>query len=644
MDPDVGITRGTIRFAGNYELDARAWELRRSGRAIKLERIPMEILLFLAERRGELVTRGEIVARIWGRDVHLDSDNSINAAVRKLRYALREDPEKPRIIQTVTGKGYRFIAAVADEDGRSPVPTLTSRPGPSLEPAVPVAAVEPPRKPAFRSRWLLLAIAAAVLATAAISFRAAPARTGAVRERVMLAVLPFENLTGDPAQDYFSDGLTEEMISRLGNLEPQRLAVIARTSVMQYKRTPKPLAAISRELRVDYVLEGSVRRDQNKVRISAQLIRVRDGTHVWGRQYDRELAHLLAVQEEIAQAVADQIELKLVGGRTEPSKKTLSTPVAYEAYDLYLKGRYFWNERTREGFEQAVEQFQRAAEKDPTCARAYAGLADCYALMSTYDYGAPRDLFPKARSAALRALDLDGRLAEAHTPLALISAYYDWNWRLAESEFRRAIQLDPNYATVHHWYGEFLAFQGRFDEALAENERARELDPLSLIIANDRGAILYFARQYDRAIEQFRAVLQRDPPFGNANMVLWAYAQKGLLAEAFSHVEKWRRSAEGPWTWAAEASVYTRLGRVADARRAVERLEQWGRDRPGDPMPMLPAAYIAVNEREKALDSLERLFEERSGRVATLKVDPVYDPLREDPRFQSLLRRAGLAE
>jgi TolB-like protein/DNA-binding winged helix-turn-helix (wHTH) protein/Flp pilus assembly protein TadD len=649
---------GTIRFGEDFELDARAYELRRSGRAIKLERLPMEVLLLLAEQKGQLVTREQIAERIWGKEVFLDTDNSINGAIRKLRQAMKDDPEKPRIIQTVTGKGYRFIAPVVERDAGD-----ISRPsereaadGPHLSfpvshPAGPEekreAKVEKVSAKLLSRRWpLLLVLALGLVAGLAIYVQWSRARLGPAGGRRMLAVLPFENLTGDPAQEYFNDGLTEEMISRLGNLEPERLAVIARTSVMHYKNSQAPLDQIGRELRVDYVLEGSVRRAENRVRISAQLIQMSDRTHLWARQYDRELSNLLGVQEEIAQAVANQIELTLDhGNRIDSGRPTLLSPEALEAYDLYLKGRYFWNKRTIEGFELAVEHFQQAAEKDPTYARAYAGLADSYALMSSYNFGAPNELIPKARSAALRALELDDRLAEAHTSLALIDENYDWDWGAAEKEFRRAIQLNPNYATAHHWYAELLSFQGRFEKALAESERARQLDPLSLIIATDHAAILYYARQYDRAIEQFRAVLERDPAFLKANMVVWPYALKGMFAEALAQIDHWRSIKDEPWNWAAQAYVYGRMGRQAEARRALEKLEEFARQRPSDPMPMLAAAYVGLNEKGKAVAWLEnRVLRERSNYIVTLKVDPLYDPLHEDPRFQELLRRAALAK
>ena len=637
---------GTIRFGGDFELDPRAYELRRSGRAIKLERIPMDVLFLLAEQKGQLVTRDRIAERIWGKGVFLDTDNSINGAIRKLRQALHDDPEKPRVIQTVTGKGYRFIAKVVEREAgdasHSPffVTDSDARDDKREVKKEDVGAKSPPR------RWPLLLSVALVLIAGGLTIylQWSRARLGPAAGKLRLAVLPFQNLTGDPVQEYFSDGLTEEMISRLGNLEPKRLAVIARTSVMHYKDNQASLDQIGRELQADYVLEGSVRREGIRVRIGAQLIQMSDRTHLWARQYDRELSSLIAVQEEIAQAVANEIDHTLASGNRIDGLPPQLSPEAFEAYDLYLKGRYFWNRRTAVGFEQAVAHFQRAAEKDPTFARAYAGLADSYALTSSYNFGPPKELIPKARSAALRALELDDRLAEAHTSLALIDEDYDWDWGAAEKEFRRAIQLNPNYATAHQWYAELLSFEGRFDQALAESERARQLDPLSLIIACDQGTILYYARQYDRAIKRFRAVLEKDPNFAKANMVVWPYALKGKSAEAMAQIEKWRRNYDGPWNWAAYVYVYGRLGRHAEAARALERLEQSARRRPSEPMPMLAVAYLGVNEKEKALACLEHALLERSSHIMTLKVDPLYDSIREDPRFQVLLRRAGLAK
>ncbi len=629
-------SQDTLRFGEDFELDFRAYQLRRSGRVLKLERIPMELLLFLVEQRGQLITREQIVARIWGPGVFLDTDNSINGAIRKIRQVLNDDPEQPRFIQTIPGRGYRFIAPVSDTEGEKQ----------SAPPEPQSPASEQPIRRLAQRRWLIpLGIAIGLIAALGgwLQWFRSPARPQPPGGRLMLAVLPFENLTGDPGQDYFSDGLTEEMITRLGNLDPQRLGVIARASVMRYKGSREPLDRLGRELGVQYVLEGSVRRDADRVRIAAQLIQMRDQTHVWARQYDRELSNLLTVQAEIAQAVADEIQLALAEPkRIDAVRQPSLAPAAYEAYDLYLKGRYFWNKRTAQGFQQAIEYFQQAVAKDPNNARAYAGLADSYALMGSYFFAPQKETIPKARAAALKALEIDGRLAEAHTSLAVIAQNYDWDWQSAEKEYRRAIELNPNYATAHHWYAECLALQGRFDEAFAEIERARQLDPLSLIIAADHGAILYFSRQYDRAIEQFRAVLDMEPNFPRAHMLAYAYVQKGMFADALADIEKWRRIEEMPWTQSLLAYVYGRSGQRERARRALEKLEQLNRRREMDAAPMF-VARIGMGRKDEAFAWLQKAYLAHSPALTALKVDPLYDPLRSDPRFEELLRRLALA-
>ena len=634
-----------LAIGDEFELDLRGQTLTRAGRRVRLERIPMELLLLLVERRGELVTRQDIVDRIWGPGVFLDTDNSINGAIRKLRRAMKDDADQPRFIETVTGKGYRFIGPVVDRS--APLePHGTAEPPLAAEPprtAEPLAAKAPPPKDLRRQRWATL-FAATLVVAAALGVSALwprPGRQSPPNGRVMLAVLPFDNLTGDSGQDYFSDGLTEEMISRLGNLAPEKLGVIARTSVIGYKRGQQTLDRLGRDLGVHYVLEGSVRRDAERVRITAQLIQVHDQAHVWARQYDRELSGVLAVQSEIAQAVASEIQVTLAGGR--PADGEALSRVGYEAYDLYLQGRYFWNKRTAEDLRRAIELFEQALAKDPVYARAYAGLGDAYALMSSYYWVPAGEAIPKARSAALRALELNEGLAEAHTSLGLILLMYDRNWDAAEKEYRRAIQLNPNYATAHHWYAELLGFQGRFDEAFAESERARQLDPLSLTIATDHGVLLYFSRQYDQAIEQFRSVLYAEPAFGRANLIIHAFAAKRMYAEAAAELDRSRRFEEGPWTWALEAYIHGRAGRPTDARRAVEKLEQECRRQNQNPAAMLSMAYAGMGETDKAVAWLQRAHDEHLPIVTHLKVDPVYDSLRHDPKFQQLLQQAGLA-
>ncbi len=309
---------------------------------------------------------------------------------------------------------------------------------------------------------------------------------------------------------------------------------------------------------------------------------------------------------------------------------------------MYLKGQFLWNKRTPEGFRQAVDYFQQAVTKDPNYAQAYAGLANSYALMGGYSGEPQGEFISKARSAAQRALELDENLAEAHTALALIAQNYDWDWKTAEKEYRRAIELNPNYATAHHWYAEHLALLGHFDEALRESERARELDPLSLIIATDNGAILYFSRQYDRAIEKLRAVLEVDPNFLHAHILAYVYVQKGMFADAQADLEKLRRVDATPWSLAQSAYVFGRFGQQAEARRALDKLEQLNRRRQIDAALIL-IAYVGMGNKDEAFAWLEKAYSQHSNVLTTLKVDPAFDPLRSDPRFKDLLRRVGLA-
>ncbi len=638
-------SRGSLRFGEDFEFDSLAYKLRRSGRSLKLERLPMEILAFLVEQRGNLVTREQIVERIWGKSVFLDTDNSINSAIRKIRQVLKDDAEQPQFIQTITGRGYRFIAPVIDSE--EDLAALAPQPHPA-EPRlgeVPdgeLAPVDAVVVKAGRPQWpLMVGIAVCLIAATGAWFgwsrsRAKPQVAGG---RVMLAVLPFENLTGEAAQDYFSDGLTEEMIARLGNLDPEHLGVIARTSVMHYKNSRQSLDKIATELGVQYVMEGSVRRDADKVRITAELIQPKDQSHLWARQYDRELSNLLTVQGEIAQQVANEIQSTLGDHtRIDPTRQSSGMPHDFEAYDLYLKGRYFWNKRTARGLQQAIECFQQAIAKDPGYARAYAGLADSYALLGGFSLTPQAESMAKARTAALKALELDEGLAEAHTSLALITENYDWNWQMAEKEYRRAITLNPNYATAHHWYAEYLALQGRFDEALTESERARRLDPLSLIIATDNGMILYYSRHYDAAIAQLRTVVEMEPNFQLARVVAGPYVEQGRFAEALAAIEDLESE---PWKWSWQAYTYGRAGRTAEARQALENLQHlYRRQHVGPDLALW--AYIGIGDKDEAFAWFEKAYADHSNLLTSLKVNPAFDPLRGDPRFQDLARRVGL--
>lgn len=642
----------TIRFGDDFELDLRTYELRGSGERLRLERIPTDLLLFLIEQRGQIVTRDQIIERIWGKDVFLDTDNSINAAIWKIRQTLKDDPESPRFVQTVKGKGYRFIAPILDDlfrdDLSPPLEVIPRPPGlPDLPNKVAPLVSIPLKTARDLRKWkmLLVAMAVAIVGLSCLLRSRNRLRPAAVRGRLMLAILPFENLTGDGAQEYFGDGLTEEMITRLGSVDPSHLGVIARTSIMRYKNSPLKVAQIGRELGVSYVLEGSVRRNSEKVRITAQLIRVQDQTQVWARQYDRELNDLLSLQSEITQETSDEIQLALGEQKLiQPVSREPLPPPSYEAYDLYLKGQYFFNKRTVEGFQRSIDYFQQAIAKDPYYARAYAGLADSYALIGGYSVASQTEFMPKARAAALRAVELDQNLAEAHTALALVIQNYDWDWQSSENEFRRAIELDPNYATAHHWYAEHLTWRGRFDEALRESERARQLDPLSLIIAADNGAILYFSRQYDQAIAKFRAVRELDPNFPHACMIVHAYVQKGMYSAVLSETENLRRIlGESAWLDSEDAYVYGRTGQSERVRTALAKMKRANRRQSIDPG-IFVIPYVATGDKDQAFVWLEKAYAQHSNVITQLKVDPVYDPLRGDPRFQSLLRRVGLAD
>ena len=621
-----------VSFGEGFELDLKARQLLRFGVVVKLERIPLEVLILLVEKQGTIVERDEIVAKVWGGSF-LDTDNAINGAIRKIRQVLKDNPEEPKYIQTITSKGYRFVGTVREAN-----PPLSASAGTG-------ETVSQRRSRLTINRWTLVAamfLLCLITGGIYLGYSHWRQRANPVAGKVMLAVLPFDNLTGDPGEDYFSDGLTEEMISHLGNLNPDHLGIIARTSVMQYKNKNQGLSRIGRELGVHYLLEGSVRRESRTLRIAVQLIDMRDQTHIWARQYDRELSSLLAVQNEIANQVAQEIRLTLAenrGSGPELASRTLS-PEQYAAYDSYLRGRYFWNKRTAEGFEQAIKSFEEAIAKNPNYARAYVGLSDTYVLISGYDLAPKNETIPRARAAATKALSLDDGLAEAHASMALIAQNYDWDWRKAEAEYRRAIDLDPNYATARHWYAEFLTLQGRFPEALEEIERARQLDPLSLIIAADRGAVLYCARRYKEAIEQLRAVLEMEPNFPRAHIVVFAYVQQGMTQDALRDVIEWRKVEDSPFTWMLFAYVHGRAGHKNEAQKFLRKLEAERSIRYVDASKLV-IANLGVGDNEQALKWFEKGFSERSTALVWLKVDPVYDPLRSDPRFESLLQRVG---
>jgi TolB-like protein/DNA-binding winged helix-turn-helix (wHTH) protein len=654
-----------FRF-GQFEADPARNTLTRKGVPVKVQDQPFRVLILLLERAGELVTREELRQRLWPEGTFVDFDGSLNVTLKKLRTALDDDSDNPRFVETVPRRGYRFIAPVS-EISRNPVPALADA-IPDLPPVPENPATSsteligestPPRiappppvsstRPTSRSAVILSALTL-VLLLAGVAYFVRPhlSSDSGAQKRVMLAILPFQNLSNDPSQEYFSDGLTEETITDLGQLSPERLGVIARTSAMAYKHTDKTVSQIGRELGVDYILEGSVRREGEKVRISAQLIRVKDQTHLWAANYDRELKDLIAVQNDLGQAIAQQVPAKL----TSQTQTELSAtrPVNPEAYDLYLRGRYYWNQRTPQGIKQSIGYFQQALAKDPNFALAYSGLADAYNISNIVGAYTPKESLPQARAAAEKAIELDPSLAEAHAALGMEKSHYDFDFPGAEREFLKAIQLNPNSAYAHLFYSNcYLMPMGRVQEAIAENKKALELDPLSLPINNFMGMTYYFADDYDASYRQFQHTIEMDPTFPLAHLyfalllldmgkyeqsfqeeqtsaLLSGTAPQEAAALAASELKAYRQGGpSGFWQWNLEA---TRKQRQSDGSVFAGGFA---------------AAYARVGDKDKVFEWLDKAYEAREGQDITLvKRDPAYKHLRSDPRFATFLRRMGL--
>ena len=494
------------------------------------------------------------------------------------------------------------------------------------------------------ARWTLAAAAIAVLLSALLvslnlGVRGRLLGHASLPQIQSLAVLPLENLSGDPAQEYFADGMTDELITHLAQITSVR--VISRTSVLPYKRTHKPMPQIARELNVDAVVEGSVGREGNRVRVRAQLIRAANDQHLWADSFERELQDVLALQSEVASAIARQVQLKLTA--QQPGRLGSLGPVKPAAYEAYLRGRFAWNNRSEAGLQEGIEHFQQAIAIDPSYAAAYSGLADSYTTLGYFSYLSPEESFPRAKVAAANALKLDPTLAEPHASLGYIKLYYGWDWGAAETEFKQAILLNPNYATAHHWYSVYLTAMGRHDEAMREIQRARELDPLSLIIRTDIGFELYYSGQYDQAIQQLKTTLEMNPNFAVAHLWLGrVYQQKGLYDEAIAEFSK-TTSALREWvpSIAAIGCVQGKAGRRAEALRTLEQLKELMRKRYVTAYGVA-LVYAGLGDNNQAFAWLNKGVEERTHWLVWLKVDPRWDQLRSDPRFGQLVARVGL--
>ena len=570
---------------GPFHLDSGRFELRRNERSVRIERIPMELLILLVSRGGQLVARQEIVESLWGPGVHVDSEQGVNTAIRKLRRVLRDDSDHPKFIQTVVGKGYRFVAAVTER-------------------------------------------------------REAPEPGTRLVEPASLAVLPFENLTGSPDRQYLADGMTEETISLLGSLSPAQLRVVARTSVMQYLGTRKPVNQIGRELGVGLVLESSLREENGQVRITAQLIRVSDQMHLWAHSYEGDLSSALAMQTGIASAIAEDLQLHLT-----PEQQARMLParrVDAEAYNAYLRGRYFWNLRDEGSLEKASQYFQQAIDRAPDYAAAYSGLADSQSLLAYGNYRAPTDAFSKARSTAERALQLDPMAAEPHASMGYVKLYYDWDAAGAERELKRAVELNANYATAHHWLGYVLTARCNFSAAAGEFRQALTLDPLSVPVRTDAGFGLHYAGDQPGAERELRAALELNPRFAPAHFWLGrVYGAAGRYENALMELNA-SEPALRDWQpfMAAKGHFLGKCGRPAEAEAILSRFAELSKSRYVTSYGVA-LVHAGLGHEEETLNALERAFDERSHWLVWLKLDPRFSTIRNDPRFTNLLSRIG---
>jgi len=634
-----------IRFE-DFELSRATYELRRGGRAIHLERIPLELLLLLVERRGQLVTRQEILAQVWGKGVVIDADNAINTAIRKIRQALRDDPENPRLLFTVPARGYRFLA-----------PDTAAQPATPLDTSSAAIQAQPPLAPAStsaqrsypRTWWLAGAVALGCAVVVASLLAGRLWKAGEARAApAMLMVLPFVNLTGDAQQEYFADGMTEELIARLGSIDPAHLGVIARTTAMRYKGAGKNISEIARDLGVSYVLEGSVRRDAQRVRITGQLIRGDNQTHVWAENYDGDAGDVLNLQSKVAQDIAIAIRPLLA---SVLDRRPAAHSLVPEAHDAYLRGLQAWNLRTRAGSERSIAEFTRALRLDPSYAQAFAALARTYSLAPVFGGAGASDAMPRARAAALQAVKLDDSLAEAHATLAFVAAHYDYDWGEAAREFQRALALNPSDANTHLFYSNsYLSPLGRHEEAIAEMRTAIRLDPLSLPIQAFLGRTLVWARRYDQALTQLKQVEQLNPNFPIVQERLaHLYTYRGEFSAAISAETKARLlTGEDPKVvMATEEALRSALAQHGPAGywHALLRLSQSPENPPEayDTSYGLAIILARIGERDRAIEQLQRAYEERQLALTEIAIEPAFDELRADQRFAELLRRIGLS-
>jgi TolB-like protein/DNA-binding winged helix-turn-helix (wHTH) protein len=624
---------------GAWRVDPALDEISKGGNAVKLEPRTMRLLVCLAEHAGRVVSVDELLDQVW-KDVVV-TPNSVYHAVAELRRVLGDNTKDPTYITNILRRGYRLVAPVApwvDSPAVADLESSTHRIERSLPPRAPSNI-----GPWSRVRWpgLALLIALTLALTYAYVITSAP-------HKVMLVVLPFQNLTGDVQRDYFSDGRTEELITQLGSLDPSHLGVIARTSSMQYKVSHKDVAQIARELGVDYLLEGSVRGSSERVRVAAQLIAGNDQTHLWAESFDRDASDVLRLQSEVARAIADKIRLTL--SEQTAARLTRTPSLNSQAHEAYLAGLQADNLRTRQGIDQAIIEFGRAIALEPNYADAYAALARTYSLATVVGLGPPAEMMRRARDAAVKALQIDDSVAAAHTTLGVVHAHFEYDWTAAEREYHRGIELNPSDAYAHFFYSNsLLSPLGRHDEAIAEMKIAIRLDPLSAPVDSFLGRTYLWARRYNDALAHWQKSVQRFPNFAiNHVRLAHLYAEIGRIDDAIDEETK-ARLLSGQDARAAldQEDALRRALAAGGARGYWEKILEFSQTGFNAPEAYstsygIAILYVRLGENDRALESLERAYTERQFAMTEIAIEPALDPLRSDVRFQSLLRRVGI--
>ena len=618
----------TLRF-DVFELDTRAGELRKRGVKLRLRGQPLQVLAILVERAGDVVTREELQRQIWAADTFVDFDHSLHNAVARIRDVLGDSAEKPSYIETLPRRGYRFIGPVEDFQ----TPRLGTETGDQTSQPVPL--VPSPK----RKRTLVLVLSALstlglVAWTTTWHYLHASSNVPPIHS---LAVLPLVNLSGDPSEEFFADGMTDQLITDLARVGSLR--VISRTSVMRYKGAKKGLPEIARELNVDAIVEGSVIRSGQRVRVTAQLLQATTDQHLWAETYDRDVGDILRLEAEVADAIAQQVRAKL-----SPMQQSQAHTVNPGAYDAYLRGRlYFVNEFTKpDSLKKAQGYFEESTQKDPNFALAYAGLADTYVYLAFAGALQKDQAYRSAKEALAKALELDDSIGEAHDTLGLLSSEFDWDWDTADREFNRAIALAPSYSCAHEDRATFLALIGRRAEALAEIAKIDQLD-YGFSAAYTESTTYYVLQDYPALIEASRRALLLDPKDWFQHYTLGVgYEGTGKVQEAISEYRKAIQMSGGPQSVVALAHAYSAAGEKADAENILRDLERKSKQTSASPYTMA-TIYAGLGENDKAFDFLEKAYSEKSFDISSsLKSDLVLDSLHRDPRFQNLLDRMGL--